>query len=42
MILKNQQDILYTWTKTIYMIMLCQNLLENSTKFNIDQMAMPI
>ena len=42
MILKNQQDILYTWTKTIYMIMLCETLLENSTKFNIDKMAIPI
>ena len=26
MILKNQQNILPTWTKIIYTVMLCQNL----------------
>ena len=28
MILKNQQNMLPTWTKTIYMVMPCQNLFQ--------------
>ena len=39
MVLKNQRNILRTWTKIIYTAMLCQNLSDglNPVKFNLDK-----